>query len=284
MHKAICALILPMLLAACRKTPPVAAVDAAAAAVDAAAAPTPAATARLLDASTGPANASTASTAAVDAGASSCRPTQVQTDACISTHADLGLDDAAVRAWITSHGAAPPTSMPEACRETSLTGAGTGPGAADPVLVCLGRRGDVVDHAMGIDGPVLFLYDLEVLAVRKKKLATILKEPFAIGDNGAVWNDPGTMYFSADVTTAANALELVATPADCTKTLAALPSFFEKRKATLQANTQLDPSARAQLIRATGAEEKQSAARITAICHAAGHYAPGADGKMAAKK
>ena len=265
-RKHVGALLLPLLVVACHRSPPPPPAPSASASALAAPGRDASAVATAFDTST-----------VVDAGAT-CRPTQVQTDACVSTHADFSLDDAAIRGWITAHGGKAAEIVPDACREASLVG------VAEPVLVCLAHRGSVVDNALGSAGPILFNYDVEVLAIRQKHVTTILKQPFALGDNGATYSAPSTMYFSAEVSVTADAVDIVATPADCTKSLAALPAFFAKRKAALAANAQLPPETLAQLVRATGHEEKQTSARMSAICHAAGHYTPGPGGKLTTKK
>lgn len=204
----------------------------------------------------------------VDAGAA-CGPTQLQTDACISTHSDLTLDGARIRAWLVEHGAKPPERVPDICRESALGG--------EPVLVCIDRRSAVADPAMGIVGPVFFLFDLEVLAAGKQ-LVTVLKEPLAIGSSGAIYDDPKEMYFSAAFTVTADAIDIDAQ--DCATSLSALPALFTERKKMLASLPQLDAALRAQLVRATGMEEKLSAKRIGAICHAAGHYTVGPGGLL----
>lgn len=206
-----------------------------------------------------------------------CGPTRLQPDACVSSHADLDLDHAAVVAWFQARDVATEESWFENCREV-LFGSD-----ATHLLVCNKMTPRAMDPEMGIDGPVEHLYELEVLAARGKRRVELLRVPFGMSTNESNYDEFSKMLFSARyaVDGPAGTFDILASPEECRAALGMLKPYFAAHDEEMRSYGSIPKDLLRQLTRAYELERAADAERITAICRTAGRYALGRDGRLA---
>lgn len=219
------------------------------------------------------ANATDAADEADAAKKSSCGPTVLQPHACISSHADLALDNDPIHAWFKARDTVIDDYVFEHCREVAF-----GPDA-EHVLVCIrmGPRG-----MNGLDGPVEALYDLEVLAARNKRRVELLRVPFGFSMSSSTYDDFVDMFFSArySLDAGAGTLDVEASREECKEAQAAIRTYWNQQAAEIRGNASFDPSSRARLLRFYDDERPAASERIASVCRAAGHYGRTRDGHL----
>jgi hypothetical protein len=214
--------------------------------------------------------------AGLDAGVAKapCGPSVLQPNACISSHADLTLDRAAIRAWFRASDVVTNGHAWEWCRDVSF-----GP-AAEHVLLCIrmDERG-----MSGFDGPWEHLYDLEILAARNKRRVELLRVPFGFSMTASTYNDYAAMLFSArySLDEDAGTLDVDVAHDECVEAHAGIRRYWDERSAAIRSNASVAPPDKLAFIRLYDLERPAASERIAAVCRAAGHYVRSGDGHLA---
>lgn len=186
-----------------------------------------------------------------------CNSTHLQSGVCVPPLGDL--QDDAIKAWFAKRGVTVDPSKYEACEDVRL-----GP---DHVLACTSTEPVVIDHSLGIAGPIERRREVELLTTRGTQPVELVRVPLALGDINL-----GEVLFSARYSVGDGAFDLEAKPDECAAARVNLGPYWDAEIATLRANTAIEAAFLTQLVRATRLERTSDAAWITATCRAAGHY------------